>query len=328
MHLTASMTCHMWQVSTRAIPLTYVALRRWEHNRFWLNWADRSTLLDGDVLWAHYTRSAERSDYVGGAFAATASLPADGLSCAGTCASKWGWEAPVSSAACCSKPPPARRAAPARSLREQYASDRQLNLTSCFNGDAGGGGTGASTGELPVRHLVGILSRTNQADERYELRRLLARTPSSLTAHAPAHTRGGAPRMLRYCFVFDATPPHGGVRRPGQLYNTRAWLLFEAGRRDDFDLTALTPDADFPEVAAVTRAVTGGGPAGVAEQEPTARWWQRAAAHARGAPHAFDFYALTTASALLTMGTDGQATLSESATRRLAWLPRSSVERK
>ena len=48
------------QVATRDLPVTYVALRRWEHNRFWLNWADRSTLVDGEVLWAHYTRSAER----------------------------------------------------------------------------------------------------------------------------------------------------------------------------------------------------------------------------------------------------------------------------
>ena len=40
------------ELSERRLPVTYVALRRWEHNRFWLNWADRSTLLDGDVLWA------------------------------------------------------------------------------------------------------------------------------------------------------------------------------------------------------------------------------------------------------------------------------------
>lgn len=40
------------EATEQHVPLTYVALRRWEHNRFWLNWADRSTLLDGDVLWA------------------------------------------------------------------------------------------------------------------------------------------------------------------------------------------------------------------------------------------------------------------------------------
>ena len=55
------------EVSERNLPMTYVALRRWQHNLFWLNWADLSTLVDGDVLWSHYTRSAERSDYVGGA---------------------------------------------------------------------------------------------------------------------------------------------------------------------------------------------------------------------------------------------------------------------
>ena len=48
------------EVVDRQMPLTYVAMRRWEHNRFWLNWADRSTLIDGDVQWAHYTRDAPR----------------------------------------------------------------------------------------------------------------------------------------------------------------------------------------------------------------------------------------------------------------------------
>jgi hypothetical protein len=46
------------EASAASLPLTYVALRRWEHNRFWLNMNDRSTLIDGDTLWAHYTRSA------------------------------------------------------------------------------------------------------------------------------------------------------------------------------------------------------------------------------------------------------------------------------
>lgn len=48
------------EVVNRDIPLTYVALRRWEHNRFWLNWADTTTLVDGDVQWAHYTCARAR----------------------------------------------------------------------------------------------------------------------------------------------------------------------------------------------------------------------------------------------------------------------------
>ena len=79
----------------RALPLTYVALRRWEHNRFWLNWAERATLVDAHVLWAHYTRSAERSDYVAGAMAAVAAAGADGLSSCGECGAAWGWAPPV-----------------------------------------------------------------------------------------------------------------------------------------------------------------------------------------------------------------------------------------
>ena len=42
----------------QSLPLTYVALRRWKQHRAWINWADRSTLLDGDAMWVHYTRDA------------------------------------------------------------------------------------------------------------------------------------------------------------------------------------------------------------------------------------------------------------------------------
>lgn len=37
------------EVEDRGLSVTYVALRRWEHNRFWVNWADLSTLIDGNV---------------------------------------------------------------------------------------------------------------------------------------------------------------------------------------------------------------------------------------------------------------------------------------
>ena len=126
------------EVSSRQLPITYVALRRWEHNRFWLNWADRSTLLDGDVLWAHFTRSAERADYVEGAYAAFKGLPSDGLSC-GDCSVNWGWAPPAPSlAVCCSKAKPHRRMMVPRTLRHQYAKDPSLNVT-CAALFSGGG---------------------------------------------------------------------------------------------------------------------------------------------------------------------------------------------
>ncbi len=46
--------------------MTYLALRRWQYNLFWVNWASTTLLVNSDTLWAHYTRSAERSDYVTG----------------------------------------------------------------------------------------------------------------------------------------------------------------------------------------------------------------------------------------------------------------------
>ena len=120
------------EVSERNLPMTYVALRRWQHNRFWLNWADLSTLVDGDVLWSHYTRSAERSDYVGGAFASMAQLPSDGLSC-GDCLTEWGWPAASSASTCCTKPKPAHRLAVTRSLRKRFANEAEINRTCGFD---------------------------------------------------------------------------------------------------------------------------------------------------------------------------------------------------
>lgn len=305
------------ELATRALPVTYVALRRWEHNRFWLNWADRSTLLDADVLWAHYTRSAERADYVAGAFAAFAPLPADGVSC-GDCASQWGWQAApgtfrgatagVSTAVgaattCCSKPKPSRRLAPPRTLRLSYAMDRALNLT-CTGFEGGGAASGGGARPAP-KYMLTVLSLSNEADERYELRRLL-RAPS-LRARLLAHGDG----TLQTCFVFDPTPPHGGRRRPGQLYNTRAWLLFEAGRRADFDLTALSPLGDFsdkPESRVAMR------------RDASAHGWQRAAAHARG-PAAAEFYAVVTTASLLAQGPAGFGL----STKPPTWVPREAA---
>ena len=91
------------ETSLRRLPLTHVALRRWEHNRFWVNWADLSTLVDGNVLWVHYTRDAERAEYVADAYMARRSLTPDGLSCGG-CFEEWGGTAPHNGTTCCTKP--------------------------------------------------------------------------------------------------------------------------------------------------------------------------------------------------------------------------------
>ena len=45
---------------------------RWEHARFWLNWADLTTLPDARTVYVHYTRSADRAELAADVFAATA----------------------------------------------------------------------------------------------------------------------------------------------------------------------------------------------------------------------------------------------------------------
>jgi hypothetical protein len=275
------------EVASRQLPVTYVALRRWEHNRFWLNWADRSTLLDGDVLWAHFTRSAERADYVNGAYAAFAALPPDGLTC-GDCSASWGYTAPAPLAVCCSKPKPRRRMMVPRTLRHHYAPDRALNLTCA--GVRGAEEMNATSAPMaapapaPPKYMLAILSRSHEADERYELRRLL----QTEAARERLHTHGVG--TLQACFVFDPTPPHGGTRKPGQMFNTRAWLLYEAGRRADFDLSALSPTGDFRSDPR--------------RPKPTQHAWSRAAAHASG-PSPAEFYAVTTAEAMLSQSPAG-----------------------
>ena len=245
-----------------------------------------------------YTRSAERADYVSGAFASTMHLPSDGLSC-GACAAQWGWDG-VGAAedVCCSKPKPQRREAPPRTLRRRYATDASLNLTCGF--DRGAPSPGASHALGQRRSLLAIVTHSNEADERYELRQLLRTAAPKLLplGSSVGHT-------LQVCFVFDASPPRhvGGHRRPGQLYNTRAWLLYEAGRRADLDLTSLTADANYVPLAHV--------------KDATKHWWLRAARHAQG-PTPFDAYALTTISEL--RSANGMMTL-----RRPAWVARAAM---
>ena len=219
-----------------------------------------------------------------GVYAATATLPADGLSCASSCAAAWGWAAAGPRATCCSKPIPTHRAVPPRTLRKTFVPDLAINVTCGF----GSGGDGTARYDLGIltrrsrgAHAeLGILTRSHEADERYELRRQLRERTVRL--HTPGVGR------VRACFLFDPTPPHGGVRQPNQLFNTRAWLLFEAGRRADFDLSALTAEANFAPPAGGRDATA----------SVSASWWQRAGVHARGTAPA-DHYALVPIHALL-----------------------------
>ena len=45
------------EASERELPVSYLALRRWEHNLFWVNWADRTSLVPGDALWGGGSRA-------------------------------------------------------------------------------------------------------------------------------------------------------------------------------------------------------------------------------------------------------------------------------
>ena len=186
-----------------------------------------ATLVDGDVLGSHYTRSAERSDYVGGAFAAMAQLPSDGLSC-GDCLTEWGWPAASSASTCCTKPKPAHRLAVTRSLRKRFANEAEINRTCGFDRTETQREDGRKT------RLLAIVTKSNEADERYALREAM---------HAHKAAMGG----VRACFLFDPQPPKhvNGLRKPGQMYNVRAWLLYEMGRRADLDMSALTDDGNF-----------------------------------------------------------------------------------
>ena len=144
--------------------------------------------------------------------------------------------------------------------------------------------------------MLGILTRSHEADERYVLRERLGTHVRALQRH------GEGP--VRSCFVFDSTPPHGGQRKPGALFNTRAWLYYEAGRRADLDLTSLSPAGNFRAGA----------------RDVARRWWRRTAVHARG-PHASAYYALTTAAELL-VGPRGEGLT------RFTWVPQADVAKR
>ena len=79
------------------------------------------------------------------------------------------------------------------------------------------------------------------------------------------------------------------------MFNVRAWLYYEAGRRADLDLSSLTSEGNFAARPVLSSRRPRGlfrSPSGQAAN-PKAAWWARAAAHARSAGAA-DYYAVAT----------------------------------
>ncbi|EOD39354.1 hypothetical protein EMIHUDRAFT_454427 [Emiliania huxleyi CCMP1516] len=194
------------EASERELPVSYLALRRWEHNLFWVNWADRTSLVSGNTLWAHYTRSAERADYVSSAFRATAGEARDPFRCGG-CGAGWGWSPPHARISCCDKPPPPQRQPPPR------------RFTDAGPASCGLGGGGAAL-------QLAFWSEYGDVDPRYALRR-------EINAHGGAERRRRA--GVEACFVLGMRRRHD----PTSPFNVRAWLYFEAGRHGDVDLSPL-----------------------------------------------------------------------------------------
>ena len=106
------------------------------------------------------------------------------------------------------------------------------------------------------------------------------------------------------------------------------WLLYEAGRHGDLDLSALTAEANY---------------AAAPPRDPAASWWQRAAAHARrgasstaqGGPSTpaaatsaqSEYFALTTAGSLLGIVRSPQGMGVSLSLSRSAWRSREAVAR-
>ena len=105
----SSSTWRSWQ----ALPLTYVALSAWKHNKFWLNWlpARKPELPDGHVVNNHKIVTPMMATIAHDAYTNTSYL-ADPIDCAKSCAKEWGWRCchdspegrtPLDKIACCAK---------------------------------------------------------------------------------------------------------------------------------------------------------------------------------------------------------------------------------
>ena len=123
--------------------------------------------------------------------------------------------------------------------REQppnFAADAHLNLTcaslASFVGSGAGGHAYASVPSSPLpsspspksrpsRYHLAILSRSHEADERYELRRLLRSSWAG----------DGSGGTVQPCFLFDPTPPHGGCMTVPSKQPSKSkdrWRLYQS----------------------------------------------------------------------------------------------------
>ena len=120
--------------------------------------------VSGNTLWAHYTRSAERADYVASSFRATAGQERDAFRCGGCGA--WGWTPPHVGVSCCEKPQPPQRLPPPR------------RFTDAGPASCGLGGGGAAL-------QLAFWSEYGDVDPRYALRRAHTLTRRGAAAAEP-----------------------------------------------------------------------------------------------------------------------------------------------
>ena len=96
----------------QSLPLTYVVLSPWKHNKFWINWFPRHnpSLPDGHVVNTHKVVTTMMAQIAQDAYENTTYM-ADPFVCV-DCASKWGWtgafatrvgRVPIERIACCNK---------------------------------------------------------------------------------------------------------------------------------------------------------------------------------------------------------------------------------
>ena len=100
------------QAILQQLPLTYVVLSPWKHNKFWINWfpADNPSLPDGHVVNTHKVVTSMMAMIANDAYENTSYIE-DEILCV-DCATRWGWagghetsvgRVPIHKFGCCSK---------------------------------------------------------------------------------------------------------------------------------------------------------------------------------------------------------------------------------
>ena len=96
----------------QALPLTYVVLSPWRHNKFWINWFPRHdpSLPDGHVVNTHKVVTSMMATIANDAYENTTYIE-DPIVCV-DCVARWGWagrhesrygRVPLEKFACCNK---------------------------------------------------------------------------------------------------------------------------------------------------------------------------------------------------------------------------------